>query len=907
MKTKAAHSLDWWRPTELRRLPWTAFAMLANLFNVAEEVGHLPRALQRGMIAAIAKDSSTVTPLQVRPICLLPVLHRIWSSCRYHDMSDWADAVTSPAQAAYKRGRSARGEVVKLIEHINTRCARGAGGYLGQLDLSKAFPRLCHNKVTSILLRMGAPPWLTSMLQDACLKKSLAWKINGRLSEFVPQTRGTPQGCALSVLLFQLSLSPVVAEIEAKIQADRADARVLFYADDVVIFASTLPYLQELLALCSTLMTQMGMLVNESKSSVTPILCDMPFVPHLNGIPLPVRLHPDILGCSLIQASAKLPIPSALTKHTDLRSLRRRHKVLERLERLRGLALHTEAKDALWRQMVLPILTFDPWVVIPSNQSARAWRAHITGAIYSNIAGKKHSAVASSLNGCPHQTDLWSLLVHECLRIAYDDICDLPATELMQAPQPVRFYTPTTALVALLKMKQFSLLPEGIVSGAGHVLTWPPSSKGACLHEMREIMRDLVSNEFLAPGPAGGRFDRLRAAPASDLSQTQKNFWRTLQLGAHKGLFGGPCTLCNEQVTMDHILWYCEGRRLHTALAAPANHADWPSHFRLSGLLLTTDDLDASDIYEAQHYMTTTLIERRADEQVVTGKLRTEADLDEQLDRTTNIATMRTESDHHPDADHFRSASRSDFGGRAASSTDCMPCLDPPQIGTTSCDAASTAAGPAAPNAVFGPPEIYCIAVSDDEAPTDLQAPLTKRRRTSWKNVQVPQHITRCQDLLEEKFECTRCGARATVQYRVKFVQAHANCEGIADKVAKGAIAAASRVHVRRKRVHAHLELEPNDSRHLSSDWLLEHGKLPLNVSQLEDFGPLTCLLCGSTAASAARKTFVPKQVKCLQSITTYDLATGTVRIDLDTLRNEAHRSAAGLPPLCAKKRRTLS
>eukprot|EP00971_Amphidinium_carterae_P327134 6458311-Amphidinium_carterae.3 len=131
LKSKTAHSLDWWRPSELKRLPWTAFAMLANLFNVAEDVGHLPRALQKGMIAAISKDSSTVKPLQVRPICLLPMLHRIWSSCRYHDMSDWADAVTSPAQAAFKRGRSARGEVVKLIEHINSRCARGGGGYLG--------------------------------------------------------------------------------------------------------------------------------------------------------------------------------------------------------------------------------------------------------------------------------------------------------------------------------------------------------------------------------------------------------------------------------------------------------------------------------------------------------------------------------------------------------------------------------------------------------------------------------------------------------------------------------------------------------------------------------------------------------------------------------------------------------
>eukprot|EP00971_Amphidinium_carterae_P179571 3561265-Amphidinium_carterae.1 len=346
---------------------------------------------------------------------------------------------------------------------------------------------------------------------------------------------------------------------------------------------------------------------------------------------------------------------------------------------------------------------------------------------------------------------------------------------------------------------------------------------------------------------------------------------------------------------MEHILWQCEGRRLHTALKAPVNHAEWPSHFRLNGLLLTTDDIDPFDILQAQQYMTTTLIERRADERAAIDKQQAEVDLDAQLDN-----------------DPARDIPTSAFGGRAASSTDCLPQPGSHFALRPTGRAASSADGFDDATVRHSQHETYCIAISDDEAQGaasvrgDTGAPVTKRRRTSWKNVQVPTHITRCQDLLEEKRECARCGARATVQYRVKFVQAHADCAGIADKVAKGTMAAASRVHVRSKRVHAHLELASNDSRQLSPEWLLEHGKLPLNVTQLEDFGPLSCLLCGSVAASSARKTFVPKHVKCLQSITMHDHATGTVRIDLDTLRGEAQRSAAGLPPLCAKKRKTL-
>eukprot|EP00971_Amphidinium_carterae_P273624 5430392-Amphidinium_carterae.1 len=64
---------------------------------------------------------------------------------------------------------------------------------------------------------------------------------------------------------------------------DRAEAKIMVYADDVVIVASDLAYLQMLLALCADQMTLMGMKVNESKSSVTPISGDMTFVPHLNG------------------------------------------------------------------------------------------------------------------------------------------------------------------------------------------------------------------------------------------------------------------------------------------------------------------------------------------------------------------------------------------------------------------------------------------------------------------------------------------------------------------------------------------------------------------------------------------------------------------------------------------------
>eukprot|EP00971_Amphidinium_carterae_P074536 1473104-Amphidinium_carterae.1 len=94
----------------------------------------------------------------------------------------------------------------------------------------------------------------------------------------------------------------------------------------------------------------MGMLVNENKSSVTPINRTLPFAPRLNGVELPIKVHTDLLGCSLIQSTTKLPPPSAVVRDSELRSIQRRCKVLDRLSRLKTLAVHTDAKEALWRQ-----------------------------------------------------------------------------------------------------------------------------------------------------------------------------------------------------------------------------------------------------------------------------------------------------------------------------------------------------------------------------------------------------------------------------------------------------------------------------------------------------------------------------------------------------------------------------
>eukprot|EP00971_Amphidinium_carterae_P308300 6126887-Amphidinium_carterae.1 len=192
-------------------------------------------------------------------------------------------------------------------------------------------------------------------------------------------------------------------------------------------------------------------------------------------------------------------------------------------------------------------------------------------------------------------------------------------------------------------------------------------------------------------------------------------------------------------------------------------------------------DVDPFDLLCLQQYITTTLIERRADEKALrevrepTCARAEQTDLDELLDATTV-----NEQAQRPQA-HCRQVgssaarpgrlARPPTGARAASSTDPMPEL---QIQLDKDDAANPTAG--STSETRGASEILApawIHGSDSDGPgpdepctAEVTAPPAKKRRQTWQSMTMPPHIVECKDLLAVKLQCNLCGARATMQYR---------------------------------------------------------------------------------------------------------------------------------------------
>ena len=79
-KKSTAASLDGWGWRELKALPLPWFDGLARILLVVEETGVWPEGLLDAYIAMIPKSGGDAAPLGQRPLCVLPVVCRIWAS-----------------------------------------------------------------------------------------------------------------------------------------------------------------------------------------------------------------------------------------------------------------------------------------------------------------------------------------------------------------------------------------------------------------------------------------------------------------------------------------------------------------------------------------------------------------------------------------------------------------------------------------------------------------------------------------------------------------------------------------------------------------------------------------------------------------------------------------------------------
>ena len=88
-KKSTSGGLDGWGWNELKALPLSWYVGLPWILRLVEDIGVWPDGLLDAYITTIPKTDGDSTPLDQRPLCVLPVIYWLWASVWLGHIQDW--------------------------------------------------------------------------------------------------------------------------------------------------------------------------------------------------------------------------------------------------------------------------------------------------------------------------------------------------------------------------------------------------------------------------------------------------------------------------------------------------------------------------------------------------------------------------------------------------------------------------------------------------------------------------------------------------------------------------------------------------------------------------------------------------------------------------------------------------
>nr|XP_025679104.1 uncharacterized protein LOC112779059 [Arachis hypogaea] len=170
--------------------------------------GSVPEDLGETTVVLIPKTSQPKSLNQLRPISCCNFVYKIVTRVLVGRLRRVLDAIISPVQSAFVKGRLIQDNIVIVQEafhKLNQKENHESNDIAIKLDMNKAYDRLEWNFLQRVMEKFGfSKDWVRLMM--SCVKSaSYRFKINGNLSTKIIPQRGLRQGDFLSRYLFILA------------------------------------------------------------------------------------------------------------------------------------------------------------------------------------------------------------------------------------------------------------------------------------------------------------------------------------------------------------------------------------------------------------------------------------------------------------------------------------------------------------------------------------------------------------------------------------------------------------------------------------------------------------------------------------------------------------------------------
>ena len=190
----------------MRQWPLAVWACVVELYEAVEATGRWPEALRGGVICLIPKagvQAITVTPLEARPVVLLPLLYRLWAHKRGREIGHWLkqhgmEGLPDPTMSAEAYGTLLAAELEQatvLDEPLLAVC----------VDLSKAYDSVRLDLLEFLLCGSGLPAEVWRPMLDMA-KARRRIKVMQAVGGWQQPTSGMLPGCPGATFVMSIVL-----------------------------------------------------------------------------------------------------------------------------------------------------------------------------------------------------------------------------------------------------------------------------------------------------------------------------------------------------------------------------------------------------------------------------------------------------------------------------------------------------------------------------------------------------------------------------------------------------------------------------------------------------------------------------------------------------------------------------
>ena len=252
--------------------------IIAKLFTATMKPGAvIPESWKKSSIRVLFKKGDSRQPENYRPICIIPVLYKLFSKVIAGRIKDILNSQQSTDQAGFRPDFSCDDNLFTLTL-LAEKCKEfNVPLWVATLDFKKAFDSIHHKSILESLAAHGVAPTYVDLIKRLYEGQSAKVWCECFSREFKIR-KGTKQGDPISSLLFNSVLEEVMRKVKLKWKSKNYGIRLgytttstltnLRFADDIVLTARSLPQIKQMLADVVEQSAEVGLELHPEKTKI---------------------------------------------------------------------------------------------------------------------------------------------------------------------------------------------------------------------------------------------------------------------------------------------------------------------------------------------------------------------------------------------------------------------------------------------------------------------------------------------------------------------------------------------------------------------------------------------------------------------------------------------------------------